>query len=177
MTSRTLRTLAIAATALVAASAVSACGEDSSASAGGEAASIRLGYFPNITHAPALVGVKNGIFTAELGATKLEPKAFNAGPAALEALLSGAVDATYVGPNPAINGWAQTKGKGLKIIAGTTSGGAALVELVRGLDRADIVVSGIESRRPSLDDVFLGLTGRSLRDAESAPPVPEKVTV
>ncbi len=127
MTSRTLRTLAIAATALVAASALSACGDDTSASAGGEAASIRLGYFPNITHAPALVGVKNGIFAAELGTTRLVSKPFNAGPAALEALLSDAVDATYVGPNPAINGWAQTKGKGLKIIAGTTSGGASLV--------------------------------------------------
>jgi ABC-2 type transport system ATP-binding protein len=51
------------------------------------------------------------------------------------------------------------------------------MELVRGLDRAGIVVSGIESRRPSLDDVFLGLTGRSLRDAEAAPPAPEEVSV
>jgi ABC-2 type transport system ATP-binding protein len=57
-------------------------------------------------------------------------------------------------------------------------GGAALVELVRGLDRADIAISGIESRRPSLDDVFLGLTGRSLRDAETpASAVHEEVTV
>jgi ABC-2 type transport system ATP-binding protein len=58
-------------------------------------------------------------------------------------------------------------------------GGTALVELVRGLDRAGIPVSGIESRRPSLDDVFLQLTGRSLRDAEtpSAAPLDEEVTV
>ena len=59
-------------------------------------------------------------------------------------------------------------------------GGAALVELVRGLDRADIPVSGIESRRPSLDDVFLQLTGRSLRDAETpaaGPVAHEEVTV
>jgi ABC-2 type transport system ATP-binding protein len=50
---------------------------------------------------------------------------------------------------------------------------------VRGLDRAGITVSGVESRRPSLDDVFLQLTGRSLRDAEAAPapPVAEEVTV
>ena len=60
-------------------------------------------------------------------------------------------------------------------------GGAALLDLVRGLDREDIMISGIESRRPSLDDVFLGLTGRSLRDEESArasaPAVAEEVTV
>jgi ABC-2 type transport system ATP-binding protein len=66
-----------------------------------------------------------------------------------------------------------------RIVGRVPHGGAALVELVRGLDRADITVSGIESRRPSLDDVFLGLTGRSLRDSESseAAPVPEKVNV
>jgi ABC-2 type transport system ATP-binding protein len=66
-----------------------------------------------------------------------------------------------------------------RVIGRVPHGGAALVELVRGLDRAGVVVSGVESRRPSLDDVFLGLTGRSLRDAEAAPAVPaaEEVTV
>jgi ABC-2 type transport system ATP-binding protein len=64
-----------------------------------------------------------------------------------------------------------------RVIGRVPHGGAALMELVRGLDRAGIVVSGIESRRPSLDDVFLGLTGRSLRDAEAVPPAPEEVSV
>jgi ABC-2 type transport system ATP-binding protein len=66
-----------------------------------------------------------------------------------------------------------------RVVGRVLHGGAALVELVRGLDRADITVSGIESRRPSLDDVFLGLTGRSLRDAEAPMGVPaqEEVTV
>jgi ABC-2 type transport system ATP-binding protein len=66
-----------------------------------------------------------------------------------------------------------------RVVGRVPHGGAALVELVRGLDRADITVSGIESRRPSLDDVFLGLTGRSLRDAEAPVGVPaqEEVTV
>jgi NitT/TauT family transport system substrate-binding protein len=128
MTSRTLRSLALAATALVAATGLSACGNDDAAATGGEAPALRLGYFPNITHAPALVGVKNNYFADALGtATKLEAKTFNAGPAAIEALFSGAIDATYIGPNPAINGWAQSKGTALKIIAGATSGGAALV--------------------------------------------------
>jgi NitT/TauT family transport system substrate-binding protein len=129
MSSRTLRALALAATALLASTALAACGggDDNSGSASGEAKTIRLGYFPNITHAPALVGVNKGFFQTALGSTKLEAKTFNAGPAALEALLSGALDATYIGPNPAINGWAQTHGTGLKIIAGSTSGGAGLV--------------------------------------------------
>jgi ABC-2 type transport system ATP-binding protein len=65
-----------------------------------------------------------------------------------------------------------------RVVGRVPHGGAALVELVRGLDRADIEVSGIESRRPSLDDVFLGLTGRSLRDAETpAPSAHQEVTV
>jgi NitT/TauT family transport system substrate-binding protein len=127
MRSRTLRALALAATALLTATALAACGDDSSAGSNGEAKTIRLGYFPNITHAPALVGVNKGFFQQALGGTKLEAKTFNAGPAAIEALFSGAIDATYIGPNPAINGWAQSKGAGLKIIAGSTSGGAGLV--------------------------------------------------
>jgi NitT/TauT family transport system substrate-binding protein len=127
MSSRTFRALALAATALLTATALTACGDDSSSETNGEAKTIRLGYFPNITHAPALVGVNKGFFQQSLGSTKLEAKTFNAGPAAIEALFSGAIDATYIGPNPAINGWAQSKGTGLKIIAGSTSGGAGLV--------------------------------------------------
>src|SRR4051812_44487877 len=133
MSSRTVRALALAATALITATALTACGKDddksTAAASGGtaEASAIRLGYFPNITHAPALIGVNKGFFQEALGSTKLEAKNFNAGPAALEALLSGAIDATYIGPNPAINGWSQSKGTALKIIAGSTSGGAGLV--------------------------------------------------
>jgi NitT/TauT family transport system substrate-binding protein len=127
MSSRTIRALALAATALLTATALTACGDDSSSGTNGEAKTIRLGYFPNITHAPALVGVNKGFFQQALGSTNLEAKTFNAGPAAIEALFSGAIDATYIGPNPAINGWAQSKGTGLKIIAGSTSGGAGLV--------------------------------------------------
>jgi NitT/TauT family transport system substrate-binding protein len=132
MSSRTLRALALAATALTTAAALTACSGDkdaASASGGGsaEASAIRLGYFPNITHTPALLGVNKGYLQEALGSTKLEAKTFNAGPAAIEALFSGAIDATYIGPNPAINGWAQSKGEGLKIIAGSTSAGAGLV--------------------------------------------------
>jgi NitT/TauT family transport system substrate-binding protein len=126
-----IRALALAATALLTATTMTACGrsDDDTAAANpnAEAPSLRLGYFPNITHAPALIGVNKGYFQQALGSTKLDAKTFNAGPAAIEALFSGAIDATYIGPNPAINGWAQSKGTGLKIIAGSTSGGAGLV--------------------------------------------------
>ncbi|MEV6298286.1 ABC transporter substrate-binding protein [Actinoplanes sp. NPDC051861] len=129
MSSRTIRALALATAAVLASTALTACGgsDDETAAPSAEAPAIRLGYFPNITHAPALVGVNKGFFTEALGSTKLEEKTFNAGPAAIEALFSGAIDATYIGPNPAINGWSTSKGSALKIIAGSTSGGAGLV--------------------------------------------------
>ncbi|MEU8661023.1 ABC transporter substrate-binding protein [Actinoplanes philippinensis] len=135
MSSRTIRALALASAALVATTALAACGSKEEEKTAAEAAvgnapeapAIKLGYFPNITHAPALVGVNKKIFEEKLGSTKLEATTFNAGPAAIEALLSGAIDATYIGPNPAINGWSKSKGTALKIIAGSTSGGAGLV--------------------------------------------------
>ena len=98
---------------------------------GGEAAdgpvTVRLGYFPNVTHATALVGVEQGIFEKALGPDKLDLHTFNAGPAAVEALFSGALDATYIGPNPAINAFVKSKGEAVRIVAGATSRGAALV--------------------------------------------------
>lgn len=132
------RTL-LAATAAVAALALAACGGDDGGSAaaagtgdgGGESAAtapeLRLGYFANVTHAPAIVGVDQGYFADELGDTKLSTQIFNAGPAAVEALFGGALDATYIGPNPAINAFGQSDGEAVRIIAGSTSGGAQLV--------------------------------------------------
>jgi NitT/TauT family transport system substrate-binding protein len=93
-----------------------------------EKVTLRLGYFPNITHATALVGVEKGIFADKLGPNvKLETSTYNAGPAAIEALFADAIDATYIGPNPAINGYAQSGGEALRIISGATSAGASLV--------------------------------------------------
>ncbi len=90
---------------------------------------LKLGFFPNITHAAALIGVEQGIFRAELEplGVGLETFPFNAGPAAIEALLSGALHATYVGPNPAINAFVKSKGEGVRVIAGAATGGAFLV--------------------------------------------------
>ncbi|MFE5410718.1 ABC transporter substrate-binding protein, partial [Microbacterium sp. NPDC056569] len=97
---------------------------------GGDAASVselRLGYFANVTHAPALVGLEEGLFDEALGDVEVTTQVFNAGPAAIEALSAGAIDATYIGPNPSINTFIQSGGESARIIAGAATGGAALV--------------------------------------------------
>jgi sulfonate transport system substrate-binding protein len=89
---------------------------------------LRLGYFPNITHATALVGVGKGIFKEHLAPNvTLETSTFNSGTEASEALFADAIDMTYIGPNPAINAYAKSKGDAVRIISGATSGGAFLV--------------------------------------------------
>ena len=89
---------------------------------------IRVGYFPNLTHAQALVGRANGQFQKSLGAgVQIEWKAFNAGPLAIEALFAGAIDLTYVGPNPTVAGYVRSQGEAVRVIAGAASGGASLV--------------------------------------------------
>ncbi|MGO2539628.1 MAG: ABC transporter substrate-binding protein [Specibacter sp.] len=93
----------------------------------GPATELRLGYFANVTHAPALIGVNDGILAKSLGATALKTQVFNAGPSAIEALNAGAIDAAYLGPNPAINSYVKSSGESIRIIAGATSGGAQLV--------------------------------------------------
>src|SRR5947209_10020807 len=96
-------------------------------SAGAETV-IRVGAFPNITHAQAMVGKNNGWFEKAMGPqVKIDWKSFNAGPSAIEALFAGAIDMTYIGPNPAISGYVRSNGEALRIVAGATSGGAALV--------------------------------------------------
>ena len=107
--------------------AASGSAAGSAAPAGTAADTLRLGYFPNVTHAAAVLGVANGTFQSALGDTKLETSTFNAGPAAIEALLSGAIDATFIGPNPAINSFVKSNGDSIRIVAGATDNGAALV--------------------------------------------------
>lgn len=91
-------------------------------------ATVRVGYFPNITHAPAVIGMMDGSFRKGLGSNvKIEPYLFNAGPSAMEALLAGQLDLVYVGPNPAVNSYIKSEGSALRIVAGSCSGGAGLV--------------------------------------------------
>jgi NitT/TauT family transport system substrate-binding protein len=97
------------------------------ASVGG-AVGLRLGYFPNLTHATAIVGVDNGIFARNLGSNvHLKTSIFTAGPEEVTALFSNALDAAYMGPNPAINAYVKSNGAAIRIISGATSGGAFLV--------------------------------------------------
>lgn len=89
---------------------------------------IRVGAFPNITHAQSMVGKANGWFDEAMGSrVRVQWTSFNAGPAAIEALFAGAIDMTYVGPNPAINGYVRSNGEALRVIAGAASGGASLI--------------------------------------------------
>jgi NitT/TauT family transport system substrate-binding protein len=73
------------------------------------------------------VGLKQGFLAKELGSTKLSTETFNAGPAAIEALNAGAIDAAYIGPNPAINSFVKSGGESVSVIAGAAAGGAQLV--------------------------------------------------
>lgn len=94
---------------------------------------VRIGHFPNISHAQALVAHNlsrqgKGWFEQRVGKdVEIQWALFNAGPSAMESLLSGAVDVTYVGPSPAINAFARTGGEDVRIIAGSADGGASLV--------------------------------------------------
>jgi NitT/TauT family transport system substrate-binding protein len=115
---------------LVLGMALAACGSQDPAPG---VRTVRVGHFPNVTHAQGLVAhaltrQQRGWFEERLGpGTKVEWFTFNAGPSAMEAILSGAIDLTYVGPNPAINAHVKSKGEDVRVVAGATRGGAALV--------------------------------------------------
>ena len=94
----------------------------------GENKSARIGFFPNVTHPQALLGRGSDIFTKEISTDfAIDWRQFNAGPAELEALLTGEIDIGYIGPGPAVNGCIVSKGD-LKIIAGASEAGAVLVK-------------------------------------------------
>ncbi|MFE9564828.1 aliphatic sulfonate ABC transporter substrate-binding protein [Streptomyces sp. NPDC006487] len=88
---------------------------------------VKIGYFPNLTHGTALVGLQDGLFQKELGSTRIKSQYFNAGPAEIEALNAGSIDIGWIGPNSAINGYAKSHGTSLRIIGGSASGGVKLV--------------------------------------------------
>ena len=103
------------------------------ASRAAEPTVLRLGYFPNVTHAQGVIGAQGtrdgaGWFEQRLGpAVTIQWFPFNAGPSAMEAIFAGSIDATYVGPNPALNAYIRSKGEEIRILAGAARGGAALV--------------------------------------------------
>lgn len=97
-------------------------------SADGTPARVRLGYFSNVTHAQALIGSSRGDFKKALGEkTQLVERVFNAGPEAVEALFAGELDATYIGPSPAINAYMKSRGSAVRVVAGSAANGVVVV--------------------------------------------------
>ncbi|WP_132124886.1 ABC transporter substrate-binding protein [Actinocrispum wychmicini] len=96
------------------------------AAAQGDATEVRIGYFPNVTHTPAIIGVKKDFYTKELGSTKLTTQTFNAGPDEVNALLGKSLDIAFIGSGPAINAFTKSTGS-IQLISGAVSGGAQLV--------------------------------------------------
>jgi len=145
------RALTAAAAAAAITVLAAACG--SSTQTGSDSSSskvvLRLGFLENITHASALIGIKEGFFTKDLGqgvTLKLTP--FSTGTEEATALLAGQLDAAYVGPNPAIKAWQTSGGKLIRVISGAASGGAALV-VKKGITSAS-QLKGQKLATPSL---------------------------
>lgn len=146
----------IAASATVA--ALSGCSSQG-ASPTASAVSLRLGYLPRITHASALVAVHDGFFTKQLGPqVNFTAKPFSRGTEEVTALLSGQLDAAYVGPNPAFNAWQKSGGKAIKIISGAASGGTSMVV------KPDIKTAADLKGKTVADPALGGTQDVSLRD-------------
>ncbi|WP_328394878.1 aliphatic sulfonate ABC transporter substrate-binding protein [Streptomyces sp. NBC_00390] len=143
------RSLAAAAALPLLAVALTACGYGSEAKDNDKVApaakgekiggldEVKIGYFANVTHATALVGLQEGLIQKELGGTEIKPQVFNAGPSEIEALNAGAIDIGWIGPSPSINGFTKSDGQNLRIISGSASGGVSLVvnsEKIKSLD-------------------------------------------
>ncbi len=104
-------------------------GSTTPSSGTGAGVTVHLGYFPNLTHATALVGIEKGYYTDELtkDGAKLQTQQFDSGSDTIEALLAGSLDATYIGPLPTLTAYQQSKGATVRVVAGAASGGASLV--------------------------------------------------
>ncbi len=118
--------LVAAAGLVVAPLAACSSGSTTTSTSGG---TLTLGYFPNLTHGSAIVGVQKGYFKDGLAKDNatLKTQLFDSGSDTITALLSGSLDATYIGPSPAITAFAQSHGEAVRIISGATQGGASLV--------------------------------------------------
>ena len=109
---------------------LSACGKSSppaTSSAPAPLPEVRLGYFANLTHAQAVLGVSSGELQDELGATKLSTKVFNAGPELMTAMNAGAIDIGYVGPGPVLSAHVNSRGQAIRVIAGAAANGVVIV--------------------------------------------------
>src|SRR6202789_2762227 len=114
-------------------SSTSAAGTASASSSSSSAAAaapvtVRLGFLANITHAPALIALKDGYFKSALGsAGSVSPTVYSSGTQETTAILAGQLDAAYVCPNPDINAWEKSGGTAIKVVSGVATGGAEIV--------------------------------------------------
>ena len=125
------------------------------ASAAAQQMTLRVGHFPNVTHAQALVAAQlsrqgKGWFESRLGeGVRLQWFVYNAGPSAMEAVAANSIDLTYVGPNPALNLYVKSQGDEVPIIAGSAEGGAALVVQPMAGSPSPRISAASPSPRPS----------------------------
>ncbi len=121
-----------------------------------EKVKLRFGHFPNVTHAQGVIAhglsrAGKGWFEERLGeGVEIEWYVYNAGPSAMEAMLAGSLDVTYVGPNPALNAYIKSEGEEVRIVAGACSGGAALVIQADGRIQTDADFKGKRIATPQL---------------------------
>lgn len=101
---------------------------------------LRIGYFGNLTHAQAVLGVASGEFASAVKPASVSTKVFNAGPSLIEALLAGEIDIGYVGPGPALNAYLKTEGQGIRVIGGAAANGV-------------LIVAGKDSRIANFEDL------------------------
>lgn len=114
-----------------------------------EPVTVNVAYFPNLTHAPAIVGLADDHFSNALGdAVTIETATFNSGTEEIEALFAGAVDIGFIGPSPTVSGWQKSNGEALQVIAGAAANGASLVVREGIDDPADL--TGTVIATPSL---------------------------
>src|ERR1039457_1196113 len=117
---------------------------------------LRVGHFPNVTHAQAVIAhglsrTGKGWFEERLGPdVELQWFVYNAGPSAMEAIFARSIDLTYVGPNPAVNAYLKSQGEEIRIVAGGCSGGAALVVKSDGPIKTDADFKGKKIATPQL---------------------------
>lgn len=121
------RTLGVTATPLVVAYLIVLYSTQAIGAVDPQWSTLRVGFLPNVTHAPVWVGLADGDFQAALVGIEIDPRVFGSGPAVVEALFAGEIDLAYLGPNPIVNAWYRSGGAAVRIVAGSTLGGAGLV--------------------------------------------------
>jgi NitT/TauT family transport system substrate-binding protein len=178
----------LALTIALSAALLSGCGHSPSTAGSGSNFTLRLGYITRITHASALVGVDRGLFTKNLGSSvTLATQPFQQGIAEVTALLSGKLDAAYIGTNPAFNAWQKSGGTAINIVSGSAQGGTSFVvkpdiktaQDLRGKIVADPGLGGNHdiSLRSWLKDNGLQTNYQGGGDVSVKPTKPESVIV